>query len=105
MKRLDAGSSGGITSGGGADVVTSFSDRWSVIIDKLSRGRGLRPVDRVALEDARKYLDSCQHLVVCAPTTAARACWAMRFSWMLFCRAGGRSCWSLCEHLPRGTNR
>ena len=72
MKRLDAGSSGGITSGGGADVVTSFSDRWSVIIDKLSRGRGLRPVQRVALEDAR-ILESRQHLVVCAPTNSGKS--------------------------------
>lgn len=71
MKRLDAG-----VSGSPAQLSESAmfpgDDRWSKIVAILTRGRSLRPVQRLALEDAR-VLDSRQHLVVCAPTNSGKS--------------------------------
>ena len=44
---------------------------WCSIIDGLTKGRDLRPVQRAALEEFG-ILDSCQHLVVRAPTNSGK---------------------------------
>ena len=44
---------------------------WCSIIDGLTKGRDLRPVQRAALEEFG-ILDSRQHVVVCAPTNSGK---------------------------------
>lgn len=71
MRRLDAGVSGSTADmDGGAPVVGN--GRWATVVRALSRGRPLRPVQRLALEEARVH-ESRQHFVVAAPTNSGKS--------------------------------
>ena len=72
MRRFDAGRSGSPISMNSSEGISCISDPWPAIVRGLSRGRGLRPVQRVALEEKR-ILESRQHLVVCAPTNSGKS--------------------------------
>ncbi len=72
MRRLDAGRIGSLLSMSGTERFTHLSDPWPAIVQKLLRGRCLRPVQRLAIEEVR-ILDSRQHLVVCAPTNSGKS--------------------------------
>ena len=72
MKRLDAGRSGSLTPADASLIGTPLSGKWPAIVKGLSRGRDLRPVQRIALEEAR-ILESRQHLIVCAPTNSGKS--------------------------------
>jgi len=71
MRRLDAGVSGSLAEMGDSAPVVG-DGRWATIVRALSRGRPLRPVQRLALEVARVH-ESRQHLVVAAPTNSGKS--------------------------------
>lgn len=72
MRRLDAGRSGSPVPAKGGERISQVSDHWSMIIQKLTRSSQLRPVQQLALEQAR-ILESRQHLIVCAPTNSGKS--------------------------------
>jgi helicase len=71
MKRLDAGTVGGAFEQASL-MVDHLPRPWSGILPVLTGGNSLRPVQQLAIDEAR-ILQTRQHLVVCAPTNSGKS--------------------------------
>jgi helicase len=72
LKRLDSGASGQLESfNGNPSTLNELPESWRHIVSVLTEARTLRPVQRLALIEAR-ILESRQHLVVSAPTNSGK---------------------------------
>jgi helicase len=71
MKIYDAGWSTAAAEDAVANQALDLSSAWGSILAALTRGRSLRPVQRLAVEEAQ-LLESRQHVVVCAPTNSGK---------------------------------
>ena len=72
MKHLDAGTSGKLEScEESASELNEIREPWRRIVSVLTEARTLRPVQRLALVEAR-ILESRRHLVISAPTNSGK---------------------------------
>ncbi len=71
MKTYDAGWATAAAEDAAADLALDLPKPWGTVLGSLTGGRSLRPVQRLAVDEAQ-LLESRQHIVVSAPTNSGK---------------------------------